>query len=316
MRSRNKGPGYLGWLIAAAIGVVVIVGAVSDDSPERAADDAPTVSDRTSDADGNRKMGGDRDRSRDRKRGAASDRDGDRDRSDRDEPAERETPAGIPAEAKRTNVTAVTDGDTVDLAGLGAARLIGIDTPETYSGAECFGGRATAFTGRWLAPGTPVYYVRGVEPVDQYGRDLVYIWLPGGTFFNALLAKEGYAVPLTIAPNVEHAELFRRLSAEARANDRGLWALSTCDGNPDRPLAAAAGSSGGGSGGAGAAARGTAGAGAGGGSLGSGCEPGYDPCVPRYPPDVDCADVDGPISVSGSDPHGLDEDRDGVGCEA
>jgi hypothetical protein len=48
---------------------------------------------------------------------------------------------------------------------------------------------------------------------------------------------------------------------------------------------------------------------------GGDCEPGYDPCVPPYPPDVDCADVDGPIAVSGDDAHGLDRDGDGVGCE-
>ncbi len=45
------------------------------------------------------------------------------------------------------------------------------------------------------------------------------------------------------------------------------------------------------------------------------CEPGYDPCVPPYPPDVDCSDVSGPVAVTGSDPHGLDRDGDGVGCE-
>lgn len=46
-----------------------------------------------------------------------------------------------------------------------------------------------------------------------------------------------------------------------------------------------------------------------------GCASGYSPCVPEYPPDVDCADVGGPVSVTGSDPHGLDADNDGVGCE-
>lgn len=45
------------------------------------------------------------------------------------------------------------------------------------------------------------------------------------------------------------------------------------------------------------------------------CEPGYDPCVPPYPPDLDCPDLGGPYSVSGSDPHGLDRDGDGTGCE-
>jgi uncharacterized membrane protein YgcG len=46
------------------------------------------------------------------------------------------------------------------------------------------------------------------------------------------------------------------------------------------------------------------------------CHPSYDPCVPPGPPDLDCPDVGGPVSVSGDDPHGLDRDRDGMGCEA
>ena len=60
------------------------------------------------------------------------------------------------------------------------------------------------------------------------------------------------------------------------------------------------------------------GGGSGGGGSGGGgaCAPGYDPCIPPYPPDVNCPDVDGPIYVTGSDPHGLDADNDGVACES
>lgn len=47
----------------------------------------------------------------------------------------------------------------------------------------------------------------------------------------------------------------------------------------------------------------------------SDCDPNYSGCVPPYPPDVDCPDVDGPVTVTGSDPHGLDADNDGEGCE-
>jgi hypothetical protein len=47
----------------------------------------------------------------------------------------------------------------------------------------------------------------------------------------------------------------------------------------------------------------------------SGCDPNYSPCVPAYPPDVDCAEVGGSVTVVGSDPHGLDADSDGIGCE-
>ena len=39
----------------------------------------------------------------------------------------------------------VVDGDTVVLTGLGKTRLIGVDTPEVYGGAECFGREASRF---------------------------------------------------------------------------------------------------------------------------------------------------------------------------
>jgi hypothetical protein len=47
----------------------------------------------------------------------------------------------------------------------------------------------------------------------------------------------------------------------------------------------------------------------------SGCDPNYSGCVPPYPPDVDCAEVGGTVASYGSDPHGLDADGDGSGCE-
>lgn len=49
---------------------------------------------------------------------------------------------------------------------------------------------------------------------------------------------------------------------------------------------------------------------------GGNCAPGYSPCIPPYPPDLDCSDVNGPITVTGDDPHGLDGDGDGIACES
>lgn len=47
---------------------------------------------------------------------------------------------------------------------------------------------------------------------------------------------------------------------------------------------------------------------------GDDCAEGYDPCVPAYPPDVDCADLSGPYRVTPPDPHKLDPDGDGRAC--
>jgi Flp pilus assembly pilin Flp len=42
-------------------------------------------------------------------------------------------------------------------------------------------------------------------------------------------------------------------------------------------------------------------------------------CVPPYPPDVDCSDLEalgiGDVVIKGSDPHDLDPDGDGIGCD-
>ncbi|MEX0764228.1 MAG: thermonuclease family protein [Nitrosopumilaceae archaeon] len=48
----------------------------------------------------------------------------------------------------------------------------------------------------------------------------------------------------------------------------------------------------------------------------SNCDPNYSgACIPINSPDLDCADVGKNIKVTGSDPHGLDRDGDGIGCE-
>lgn len=44
------------------------------------------------------------------------------------------------------------------------------------------------------------------------------------------------------------------------------------------------------------------------------CHPSYSPCLPDGP-DLDCGDVDGPVSVTGPDEYRLDADDDGIGCE-
>jgi micrococcal nuclease len=105
-------------------------------------------------------------------------------------------------------------------------RVIGVDTPESVDPNrpdEPFGEEASDFARHYL-DGETVRLAVDAEARDRYGRMLAYVWLRDGTFWNALLAAEGYAQQLTIPPNVTYADLFRRLVGEARRNDRGLWA--------------------------------------------------------------------------------------------
>ena len=125
-------------------------------------------------------------------------------------------------------VTRVVDGDTVVLSdGIGKSRLIGIDTPEVYGRAECFGPQASAYAKRLLT-GRRVRVRPGAERRDRYGRALVYLWLPDGRFVNELLVAGGWARTLEIEPNVRYAALLRRRSGDARADRRGLWSPAAC----------------------------------------------------------------------------------------
>jgi micrococcal nuclease len=136
--------------------------------------------------------------------------------------------SGVAAGTRLGTVTAVSDGDTVRLAGIGRVRLIGVDTPEVYGRDECYGHRASAAVRRWLPAGSRVRYVVGREERDRYGRLLAYVWLPDGRFLNRLLVERGYAQPLTIPPNVEYADQFVRAARRARRAGRGLWGIPGC----------------------------------------------------------------------------------------
>jgi endonuclease YncB( thermonuclease family) len=143
--------------------------------------------------------------------------------------AERAAWPDPPKDAVVAKVERVVDGDTFVATVRNRrerVRVIGVDTPESVDPNrpdEPFGEEASDFAKHYL-DGATVRLAGDVEPRDRYGRMLAYVWLRDGTFWNALLAAEGYAQQLTIPPNVTYADLFRRLVSEARRNDRGLWA--------------------------------------------------------------------------------------------
>ncbi len=137
-------------------------------------------------------------------------------------------------------VERIVDGDTiiVEVAGRRErVRLIGIDTPESVDEnrpVQCYGHEASAHLAELLPPGTPVTLVLDDEPRDRYDRLLAYVIRSDDQLFvNLHMLEEGYAGPLTIAPNDHYANRFEAAAAEARADGRGLW--GAC-GGPDVPL--------------------------------------------------------------------------------
>ncbi|WP_226962376.1 MULTISPECIES: thermonuclease family protein [unclassified Streptomyces] len=233
-----------------------------------------------------------------------------------DEPAGRTTPpAGRsegPAVAPTTKppprttapaggvVLRIIDGDTLEVRGDGRilpkdtvsrVRLLQIDTPERGA---CFADEATARTTALLPPGSRFRAERDVELTDRHHRHLLYVWNERGTFVNESLVRGGHAEAVLYPPNDRYWSKISAAEEAAQRTGAGLW--TACAEQPEATTAPS--------------------------------DP-PDPPAPRAPsrpdlpdgppagaPDVDCADLPGPVWVGEDDPHRLDRDGDGIGCEA
>jgi micrococcal nuclease len=170
--------------------------------------------------------------------------------------------ASLPTEAV---VRRVIDGDTIELSDGRLVRYIGVDAPEVrrrqgeawVKDPEPFAQAATK-ANRRLVAGKTVRLERDAQTHDRYGQLLAYVYVeprpgtagPGGilsdpergrqaesresrrvgeVMVNAELLRLGLAQPLTIPPNVKHAERFRMLAQEARQARRGLWSRGPTD---------------------------------------------------------------------------------------
>jgi endonuclease YncB( thermonuclease family) len=262
------------------------MGAFADDSEPGRLD---TASDRAGDL-GSAVTETDRQRDgADKQRDAVRrDRDGHHGKRDghRDEEPQTTTRPKPKPKARTYLVTRVIDGDTLELGNGETVRVVGIDTPEV---GECGYDRATRHLAD-LVLGERVRLGTSDEHRDGYGRLLRYVDV-GSVDAGLRLIRNGDAVARY--DSRDGYGFHPRETSYIRA-DRASKPASCPKPSPaasPRPLLG------------------------GGGGGGENCAPGYRPCVPPAPPDLDCADVNGPIHVTGSDPHRLDADGDGIACE-
>ena len=141
-----------------------------------------------------------------------------------------------------TTVTRIVDGDTLKVFYLGneeSIRLIGIDTPEsrvnkkTKKDAERnnqdikiiieMGKKATRYVKGLVKPGDLITIELDVQERDRYGRILGYVYLSNGKMLNEEIVKAGYAMTMTIPPNVKYKDRFLIAYQEAKEDKRGLW---------------------------------------------------------------------------------------------
>jgi micrococcal nuclease len=198
--------------------------------------------------------------------------------------------AGGAVGAPASTVASIADGDTLRLTNGQRVRLLQIDSPER---GECFATEARDALLRLAPVGSSIVLESdsSLDQVDRYGRLLRYL-RRGSVNINVELVRRGAAVP-NFYGGVRGRYAGRLLDAvrAAKTAHRGLW--GGCARTAPVPLVPPS----------------------------AGCDPNYTgACVPPYPPDLDCGELralglDVPVRVVGSDPHRLDADGDGLGCE-
>jgi len=213
-------------------------------------------------------------------------------------------PAEPQAGDDRETVTVlrVIDGDTIEVrlasGNVDTVRYIGIDTPETVAPGrpveEC-GPEASQRNADLLSGGT-VQLERDITERDRFSRLLRYVYVVTASrepvFINEELVRAGLAVVSTFPPDVKHVDRFIAAQNAAQADELCVWEPAPVPAPPPSPP--------------------------------RDCDQSYpDVCIPVGAADYDCAGgsgngpnyISGPIRVLRPDPHRLDRDGNGIGCE-
>ena len=133
----------------------------------------------------------------------------------------------MPSGASPATVNYVHDGDTLFLSTPSDAnlkvRLLGIDTPEIGDNLECYGDEATGLLRELLPEGTPVFTAADVEPLDQYGRSLLYVFTADGTSINLEMVARGAAEAVRIGENDAYWDQLSTAESIATESAAGRW---------------------------------------------------------------------------------------------
>ncbi len=143
---------------------------------------------------------------------------------------------------QKTTVTRIIEGDIIQALYGGVEkriRLIGIDTPESRVNWKAkkyadmsehdlktiieMGKKAKAYVDGLVKRGDLITIEFDVQERDKYGRLLGYVYLSNGKMLNEEIVKAGYAIIMTIPPNVKYKDRLLEAYQEAEEDKRGLW---------------------------------------------------------------------------------------------
>ena len=123
-------------------------------------------------------------------------------------------------------IKTILDGDSFETTDGIKVRLLGVDAPDTETGA-CFSTEAKTHLESLLGPPRGVRLVYDTSRTDKLGRTLAWVYRqPDGLFINTAMAQDGFMYELKVEPNVAHAAEVASAVQEAKDARRGVWA--TC----------------------------------------------------------------------------------------
>lgn len=127
-------------------------------------------------------------------------------------------------------VTGVIDGDTFHAEYKNEeykVRMLDIDTPESVKSGvspQPYSGEASEVTGKMLSGKTvKLIFEKGIY--DPFDRLLAHVILEDGTYYNAFMVQNGYAISVFYSPNTLLREYFKDLQDKAIAGKMGFWKL-------------------------------------------------------------------------------------------
>lgn len=128
------------------------------------------------------------------------------------------------------SVAKVTDGDTFHIKYDNQdykVRMLDIDTPESVkSGVEQqpYSKEASDLTKEVLT-GKKVKLIFEKDTTDQFDRLLAHVILQDGTYYNAILVENGFAISVFYSPNTLLKDYYSELQSKAIENKAGFWKL-------------------------------------------------------------------------------------------
>jgi micrococcal nuclease len=122
-------------------------------------------------------------------------------------------------------ITRVIDGDTLDAAGIGRVRLLGIDAPEIGGPFERPAPFALEARDALQMLGLnrfARFECDSLPESDRYGRLLAYVVLETGEFVNARIVRDGLA-RVSARRRLRRWDELRAAETEAQQRRRGMW---------------------------------------------------------------------------------------------